>query len=75
MSDDCTRITVVDDTHGHPGEDKRESGAPELRTPETELIDAVVMVLRDNPEEVKKSACDILTKLLTNIINDPNNTK
>lgn len=36
---------------------------------------SVVLMLRDNPEEVKRSACDILTKLLTNIINDPNNTK
>ena len=34
---ECSSITVVDDTHGHPGENERESGTPELRTPETVL--------------------------------------
>ena len=40
-----------------------------------EVDTSLVNMLRDNGEEVKKSACDILTKLLTNIINDPSNTK
>ena len=40
-----------------------------------EVDTSLVNMLRDNEEEVKKSACDILIKLLTNIINDPNNTK
>ena len=30
-------ITVVYDTHGHPGDDERESGTPELWTPKTVL--------------------------------------
>ena len=37
MGKDCKRITIVDDTHGHPGEDKRKSWPQELRTEEAEL--------------------------------------
>jgi len=31
--------------------------------------------LKDNPSEVKKSACEILGKLLSNVVSDPNNPK
>ena len=32
-------------------------------------------LLKDNPSEVKNSACEILVKLLSNVVSDPNNPK
>ena len=40
-----------------------------------EVDTSIVELLRDNTEEVKKDAADILVKLLSNIIADPNNMK
>ena len=40
-----------------------------------EVDTSVVELLRENTEEVRKEACDILVKLLSNVITEPSNTK
>ena len=40
-----------------------------------EVDTSIVELLRENTEEVKKEAGDILVKLLSNIVAEPNNTK
>ena len=40
-----------------------------------EIDTSIVELLKDNSETVKKDAKDILVRLLSNVLNDPNNTK
>ena len=40
-----------------------------------EVDTSVVELLRENTEEVRKEACDILVKLLSNVVTEPSNTK
>ena len=40
-----------------------------------DLDTSVVETLRDNPEDIRKTAAEILVKLLSNVIREPNNIK
>jgi len=40
-----------------------------------DLDTSVVDALRDNPEDIRKTAAEILVKLLSNVIREPNNIK